>query len=232
MSFARSQPTRTGSELGTSGRADDVTSTHWTPDVTADCPFCSPHLTSSQDPHDQVLAVGPGVILLPAQGMIAPGHLLVATWNHLLGMSSLSPSALTDVCSWVARTQAALEETFGRYLLFEHGSSAEGTSAACIDHAHIHMLPLADEMGRDLVSDLPWTQLQEYSLLADYAGVDYAYLGLDNHHYALPSPSFPSQWIRRRAAEVLGRDDWDWCLTRDASELEQTLDGLADRALS
>jgi diadenosine tetraphosphate (Ap4A) HIT family hydrolase len=226
MSFVHSRPTRTGSP-GDTAEADDAMSRRWTPDVTVDCPFCDPYLTSSHDPHDRVLAAGPGVILLPARGMLAPGHLLVATWDHVLGMSSLGPSILTDVHSWLDRMQHVLEELFGRYMLFEHGSSAEGSSGVCIDHAHIHMLPLADKMGRELVSDLPWAQLNEYGQLAEYAGTDYAYLAIDNHHYVLPSPRFPSQWIRQRVAGALGRDDWDWCLTQDARELERTLDRLA-----
>ncbi len=229
MNFHRSKPVPNASESKATGTAPTAQKA---PSASAECPFCSPHLTSSRDPHDRVLAVGPGVKLLPAVGMLTPGHLLITSSNHLLGMSDFDRSALAEVYSWIARIKVLLDEIFGRYLLFEHGSSTEGRSGACVDHAHIHLLPLADQLGSELKSDLVWTKLAGYSFLAEYAKISYAYLGLDNHHYISPNPCFQSQWIRRRAARVLCRDDWDWSLTQDANELKWTLDRLASSAFT
>jgi hypothetical protein len=189
----------------------------------ADCPFCASQLMRSQDPHDQVLARGPGFNLLPPLGMLTPGHLLVTAEEHLLSMAELGARHLVDLASWLTYILGILSKPFGHYLFFEHGNSRRGNSAACIDHAHIHLLPLADCMSRELESALPWIALPDYQHLAGYVGLSYVFLGSDGQHLVHPSSSLQSQWIRRKAANVLRRDDWDWCLTRDSDELERTL---------
>lgn len=192
----------------------------------ADCPFCPTHLNRSRDPHDQILALGPGVNLLPALGMLTPGHFLVATEEHVLSMAELGTAGLIDLASWLTRIQDLLTTSFGNYFSFEHGSSGKDNGAACIDHAHIHLLPLADRLSEELGRALPWITIPDYHYLAAYARVNYAYLSLNGRHLVDPGSTLPSQWVRRKAASALFRDDWDWCLTRNAGELDHTLQVL------
>jgi diadenosine tetraphosphate (Ap4A) HIT family hydrolase len=193
------------------------------------CSFCAGHLSSSQDPHDRVLATGPRVRLLPTLGMLTPGHLLITTNDHMLSMADLGSAGLADLTSWLAHIGCVLAELFGQYLFFEHGTSTQDGSSTCIEHAHIHLLPLADQLNSKLKSALDWTTLPSYEHLAKYASHSYLYLGFTDSHFVCVKPAVGSQWIRRQVAQALGRDDWDWCLTDDGYELERTLKSIEPR---
>jgi diadenosine tetraphosphate (Ap4A) HIT family hydrolase len=190
-----------------------------------DCPFCSFNLSSSSDPHDLVLAAGPRVKLLPALGMLVPGHLLVVTDEHFLSMADLDENTLARVSTWLSEIENILSQVFGSYMRFEHAGSANGCSSACVDHAHIHLLPVGDIFAEKVKVALDWQSLSTYKALYEHAQHGYAYLGIAEEHFVY-SGYLESQWIRRRVGDYLGRDDWDWCLTRDKGELQKTLNVL------
>jgi diadenosine tetraphosphate (Ap4A) HIT family hydrolase len=192
----------------------------------SECPFCPQHLRTSGSNFDQVLAYGPKVHLLPALGMLVPGYLLVATEDHVLSTAELGPSALGDLAQWLNLTVERLGQEFGHYFIFEHGSSGSEASGACVGHAHLHLVPLADELFRHLKTAAPWRKLADYESLAAFVGHGYAYLAVDGNHLVLPEPRLGSQWVRRQIGEWLGRPDWDWALYRGDSELEYTLRSL------
>jgi hypothetical protein len=110
--------------------------------------------------------------------------------------------------------------------MFEHGTSPESLSSSCVAHAHIHLLPCTQDLKCRLRSALPWRPVRDYASIHDIAGEDYAYLRISDEHLIVRDPRVESQWIRRQVAATLNRDDWDWCLTKDARELQQTLKKL------
>lgn len=190
-----------------------------------DCPFCSENLLNSSDLHDSVLAAGPGVQLLPTLGMLVPGHLLVISNEHLLSMADLGQDALARVSAWLTQTENILSRAFGSYVRFEHAGTADGCNSACVDHAHIHLLPLGDVFAEKMKAALDWTSLPNYEALPEHVQNGYSYLGVAERHFVY-SGFLESQWIRRRASNFLGRDDWDWYLTRDKDDLQKTLEVL------
>jgi hypothetical protein len=189
----------------------------------ADCPFCPGHLTASTADADTLLARGPGVNLLPTVGMMVPGYLLVTAQEHVLSMADLGAAHLAGLGPWLDTVRRLLAPHFGQYLTFEHGSSAADRTGACIEHAHLHLIPLADRLSERLRGAASWEVLPGFTDLASYGGASYAYLHVAGAHLALAEPSLGSQWIRREAGEVLGLDDWDWSLHRDKQPLKETL---------
>lgn len=192
-----------------------------------DCPFCAEALADSNSPFDQVLASGPGVNLLPALGMLTPGYFLVTAEQHVLSMADLQPGALMALDQWLRGLMPSLTAEFGRYLVFEHGSCVSGGAGACVDHAHLHLIPLAARLIPDLLVAARWHSLDEYTDVHAHAGTSYAYLGWDGAHRVLVDPKFGSQWIRRQVAAALGTDAWDWALFDGRGALDVTLARLA-----
>jgi len=150
-------------------------------------------------------------------------------------MAELGPPALGRIAVTLAGLSAKLAPEFGDhgdYLIFEHGTPPGGGSrGACIEHAHLHMLPTETLMFDQLTSALDWQPISEFKNLASFRRAGYAYLGIKGSHYVYPKPDIGSQWIRRQVCAALGRDDWDWALTESGLDLRTTLEG-ARRAFS
>ena len=189
----------------------------------ASCPFCETRLSCSTAAHDRVLLQDRLIQVLPDLAPLSPGHLLVASRRHVLSMAQLGAQSLAEIEITLKSLCTELRYAFGEYFLFEHGTSPDA-SGPCIDHAHIHMLPLATTMSDRLTSALPWRTLLRYESLSLYDDCGYVYLNICNRNYVSSGAFIGSQWIRQQVAIALRRDDWDWCLTRSAGELKKTLE--------
>jgi diadenosine tetraphosphate (Ap4A) HIT family hydrolase len=190
-----------------------------------DCPFCRERLDRSKAAHDEKLFSNGLVHVLPDLSPLCPGHLLTVARRHVLSMAGLGSVALADVASTVSMLCTDLSPEFGDYFLFEHGTPPDGSShGACLDHAHIHMLPMESSMFDRLIEALPWESISRFEDLHRYEQDGYAYLGIKGSHYVYPNPDTGSQWIRRQVCAFLRRDDWDWALTQSNSELSRTLE--------
>jgi diadenosine tetraphosphate (Ap4A) HIT family hydrolase len=190
-----------------------------------DCPFCAGHLDTSTAIYDEVLFRDALVSVVPDLSPLCPGHLLAASRRHVLSMAELGPSALERIGSTLTTLCAALAPEFGDYFFFEHGTPpGESTRGACIDHAHVHMLPLEATMFDRLVLALDWQPIKDYAELARFQQAGYAYVGIKGSHFVYPNPDIGSQWIRRQVGAALDRDDWDWGLSHSSHDLQKTLE--------
>ncbi len=187
------------------------------------CPFCPVHLSASHAAADRVLACGPGVNLLPTVGMLVRGYLLVSAREHVLSMAELGAPRLRELDSWLDAVRSTLTPSFGQYITFEHGSCLADRTGSCIEHAHMHLIPMAEYLSDQLRNAASWDTLPDFAGLARYGGASYAYLHLPGVHLVLANPRLGSQWIRRQVAAFRDRDDWDWSLNRDDQELKETL---------
>jgi diadenosine tetraphosphate (Ap4A) HIT family hydrolase len=191
----------------------------------ADCPFCAGQLDKSTAMHDEVLFRDALLSVVPDRGALCPGHLLAASRLHVLSMAELGSSALERIGATLTRLCAALTPEFGDYFVFEHGTPPDaGTRGACIDHAHVHLLPLEARMHDQMVSALNWKPITGYEQLARFRQTGYAYLGIKGSHFVYPDPDIGSQWIRRQVGAALNRDDWDWALSHSHHDLQKTLE--------
>lgn len=194
-----------------------------------DCPFCESHLDRSTAAHDELLFRDRLISVLPDLSPLCSGHLLAASRRHVLSMAELGPSALEHIAPTLTGLCAKLTPEFGShgdYFIFEHGTPpGDGSRGACIEHAHVHMLPMDALMFDQLTSALDWEPISELKDLARFRHVGYAYLGIKGSHYVYTNPGIGSQWIRRQVCAAVGRDDWDWALTESNLDLRTTLEG-------
>jgi diadenosine tetraphosphate (Ap4A) HIT family hydrolase len=166
------------------------------------------------------------ISVLPDVSPLCPGHLLAASRRHALSMAELGSSALERIAATLTGLCVKLAPHFGDYLIFEHGTPpGDSSRGACIEHAHVHMLPMEARMFDQLTSALNWEPISDYMDLARFQDVGYAYLGIKGSHFVYLKPEIGSQWIRRQVCAVLGRDDWDWVLTESDLDLHVTLEG-------
>jgi diadenosine tetraphosphate (Ap4A) HIT family hydrolase len=184
-------------------------------------------------PFDQVLSIGPGVVVVPTVGMILPGYFLVVSAKHALSFAELDSAALKATQLFVDSITSELSKTFGDYLVFEHGPNASEASShgACIAHAHLHLIPAGTRLKSAVLSALRWTSIEGLEALPDGDLGSYALCGVNGAYYVSESSTPGSQWIRRRVVEWLGLSvSWDWTSYPGSEELQETFRALSLRS--
>jgi hypothetical protein len=98
----------------------------------------------------------------------------------------------------------------------EHGAMNRcQRGGSCIDHAHLHLMPLAADLYPILSERFSFGELGSISELRRFKDAQTSYLyyqreGLRSHGVGL-SQDVPSQLLRRIACQALGEPElWDW----------------------
>jgi len=179
----------------------------------------------------RVLASSGGWALLPSLGALSEHHLMLMPLCHYRSISqawdNLDNAAFTDILS-------AVQETFGNddSLIFEHGEPEAGPlrSGACIDHAHLHIIPgwghLIDGVARQVPFETTHSSLQEAMEKASRSGYHLAgRIGRNGAEIYL-RPTFgptPSQFLRRVVADAAGSSRlWDWRTNWNIASVQRT----------
>ena len=194
----------------------------------SDCVFCPSSLLHSVSDFDRPLDASNEALLIPALGMLVPGYLLAITRLHVPSLAYMSNQSIEGVYEWLGRATAALAPQFGNYALVEHGGCPATASGSCIDHAHIHAVPLSDRLRTRVFSDarLRFSRVTEAEELARLRGRGYISYVDDSGFWVSTDAAVPSQWIRRLIGEELGTDAWDWALNPGLPNLRRTLQSV------
>jgi diadenosine tetraphosphate (Ap4A) HIT family hydrolase len=187
----------------------------------AACFICDVRSTPASDHawYDRVLATSPGGTAgaVPALGALAIGHTLVVPWRHVHSVQLLEPRERADFLILLEDVVAFLEREVGEVTVFEHGACRGGTGprSACIDHAHVQVLP-----GRYGLDQLHDAVMRSPTLKAFYEApppFDGYLAHRDAGGVVSVGPDLGvSQYYRRRICAMRGEDDeWDyWVVPR------------------
>lgn len=164
--------------------------------------------------------VADGLVVLADAFPLTPGHVLYVTQDHAgaVARAGLRNGALRHLDELMVSEVGSSPPT----LFFEHGVSKPHRKAACIDHAHVHAVPLDRRVGLD---DVLGTQSMEFARGLDWRAdvplsdvspriLDDDYLWMsDSTGRSLVAPvsrDVPHQLVRRALGELLGIPHWDW----------------------
>jgi diadenosine tetraphosphate (Ap4A) HIT family hydrolase len=171
-------------------------------------------------PPSRVLAETANFVVVPSLGPLATGHVMVVPRRHRLAVLAMPAAQVIECEGLVDRCVRRLKALYrSNVVVFEHGSArgAEGYSGACVEHAHLHVVPGPREFVARAQRDFaPWEAAMNLRDL-DAPSSDEAYLlvGCDPGRFAYhlhrrPGP-VPSQFLRQLYACLVGRSDaWDW----------------------
>lgn len=195
------------------------------PPSAPECVFCPDHLAASTSDFDEVVSVSDDAFVVPALGMMVPGYFLAVTHVHVQSLASLSSATATTLYNWVLEQCTRLAPLFGEYLVVEHGSCPGVMSGSCIDHAHLHLVPLADQIGDLLLVEpgVNWRIIDAPSALAGERNRGYVSLYHRGDYYVAHDVRLPSQWLRRIMARELALPVWDWALDFGRPNLGATM---------
>jgi diadenosine tetraphosphate (Ap4A) HIT family hydrolase len=186
--------------------------------------------TYDGDPPSRVLNETPHFATVVDISPLVEGHLLVVPRKHYLNFGNAMVDYPDEAIGTLQRARDWVRETYGPVALFEHGSTPDRAGGACIDHAHVHVLPLAAEA---LVDVMRGDEL-ELEALGDVAS--WMYIADTSRSYflcsdgesllvAFPVRSVRRQYLRSAAGQVLGMSDpyWDWALFINKNLLRETI---------
>ena len=201
-----------------------------------DCLFCDVQAQPARDLdwYDRPLAQVPGVgAVIPGLGAFVPGYVLIFPEQHVESILKI-PRERSDAFSLLlAKTAKAIRAVYGPLTIFEHGSCTRRDlrRSACLDHAHIHLLPGSygllchlQKLGRISLDRTDFSGLVEH--------VGYLYL----HEPTLaprycPDPGV-SQFFRKRIAEQMGiPEEWDYLMYPPLDNVRQTVSRLKGQLL-
>jgi diadenosine tetraphosphate (Ap4A) HIT family hydrolase len=111
---------------------------------TEPCFLCRSTTDSKSPWYDEVLMDADQTgIVIAAVGALTPGHVLVSPIRHVHSVRSLPVNEAIKLIPVVHHVRSVLERIYGTStVMFEHGGcSADKPSSACVQHAHLHLLP-------------------------------------------------------------------------------------------
>jgi diadenosine tetraphosphate (Ap4A) HIT family hydrolase len=146
-------------------------------------------------------------------GAFAPGYVLVFPEEHVQSTLRIAKDDYPLFADLLAATIEKVTAVFGSPTIFEHGSCILETTrrSACLDHAHIHILPGSYELGSKPKEDATIIFGQRPDAIAPVMG--YLFLQEPGTEAIYVSDPGVSQYFRRRVAAKLNLgDEWDYLL--------------------
>ncbi|MFZ1205394.1 MAG: HIT domain-containing protein [Candidatus Acidiferrales bacterium] len=164
----------------------------------------------------RVLLDDPEFFVVPTLGPLVAGHILILPKTHFYSVGEMPESMLSRLEQIARNVREILRARYGSCSAFEHGCVDKiGKAGACIDHAHLHLLPVSQNL-RPLVerSFGSGTEMKSFSGLRSFVRRSMPYLYYEDPAglaMAYEAPIAPSQYFRQlMTATVRGNGDWDW----------------------
>ena len=188
-------------------------------DLGEQCLLCNIANNEIEDIHeyDRPIYNSSNFSIIPAKGQFVSGYLLLFPHRHFLNLGVMD-SVLLDEYFKIKNSlnQTLLDEYGQRPIFFEHGSaSCETRGGSCIDHAHLHVLPITISKVTDgMFANIDGGRIQTINTMIDYAKSEKPYFYFetsDGSMYLYNATSIPSQFGRKMITRLLGiPDQWDW----------------------
>lgn len=186
------------------------------------CRFINPDFPVKHSAWNTPVLESANFTVVPSLGHLVPGWLLIIPRFHYTSLGALSPDLLREFLILKTESESLLNSIYGPVVKFEHGSCSHVKAGACIDHAHMHLVPTAEDFGSHLAHRFSGKRLtdigrisskcasQPYLLYENAMGVATVY----------ETPLLPSQFMRMLIAQRLGVPErYDWRKYHGVDEL-------------
>ena len=152
--------------------------------------------------------------VMPDLAPLDEGHLLIVTVDHALAMGSCSDKLLRQLEIYLGQVRALFRAVYDcDAIFFEHGPSIPGEAGACVDHAHMHCLPMRGSLLSRLEREgFAFVQTSLAELAAYHKGGD-SYLFVqkgEDRMICATVKDLPNQLMRYLYASVLDGRPWRW----------------------
>lgn len=188
-------------------------------DVYEDCVFCKIAYTEENKlpEYDRPIIQTADFFVAPAMGQFTEGYLLICPRTHFLNLGAMDSLLFDRFLDVKEHVRTLLLEEYGlKAVFFEHGPvSHTNRGGSCVDHAHLHALPVDLAAPPSWVSEpLSGGRIDDINMVVEYAEAGKPYFFLecpDATMYLYDALGLPCQYGRKVFARVLGiPGKWDW----------------------
>jgi diadenosine tetraphosphate (Ap4A) HIT family hydrolase len=117
-----------------------------------DCYFCDRLFELNKEigvaSDEAIIYQDSNVFIIPDIAPVVEGHFLIVTKTHWNSFANVDDDTYTSL----ERAKEYLRHSVfknKKVLFFEHGAVRENTAGACIDHAHMHIIPISSDIDID-----------------------------------------------------------------------------------
>jgi diadenosine tetraphosphate (Ap4A) HIT family hydrolase len=194
-----------------------------------DCLFCSiQEISNPSNPEDEIIDESENFYAKAALGHFVFGYSLIVSKEHFHSFAYLPEELFPELEDFrnhvLSRLHSICEHTVS---IMEHGALNRcQRGGSCIDHAHLHLIPLAADLYPTLSQQFSFAELEAISEVRRFKDAQTSYLfyqreGRRSHAVKL-SQEVPSQLLRRIACQALGTPElWDWRATPMRESIRQ-----------
>ena len=182
------------------------------------CLFCSiQEMSSPSNPEDEIIDESENFYAKAALGHFVFGYTLIISKDHLFSFANLPEHLFPELETFRDNVLEKLHNICQHPInIMEHGAISRcQRGGACIDHAHLHLMPLAADLYPILIKKFSFSELASIRELRCFKEAQIPYLyyqreGFRGHGVQL-SQDVPSQLLRRIACQAMGQPElWDW----------------------
>lgn len=183
-----------------------------------DCLFCSiQEMSNPSNPEDEIFDESENFYAKAALGHFVFGYTLIISKEHFPSFAYVPEQQFSELEAFRDDVLDKLHNLCPHPItIMEHGALSRcQRGGACIDHAHLHLMPLAADLYPVLSERFSFADLGSISEVRRFKDAQVPYLyyqreGLGGHGVGL-TQDVPSQMLRQIACQALGTPElWDW----------------------
>jgi diadenosine tetraphosphate (Ap4A) HIT family hydrolase len=187
-------------------------------EIRMDCLFCSiQEISNPSNPEDEIIDESESFYAKAALGHFVFGYTLIISKEHFPSYAYVLEHLFPELESFMDHVLDKLHNICPHPInIMEHGAISRcQRGGSCIDHAHLHLMPLAADLYPILSERFSFGELESLSEVRRFKDAQVPYLyyqreDLRSHAVGL-SQDVPSQLLRRIACQALGTPElWDW----------------------
>ena len=209
-------------------------------EIETGCTFCSQFKDRSNlgvsgiifgEDFNRVLYQDEHFVVVPALGQIVEGYLLIVARNHYNSIANIPEELQQSFLHLKEKVVSVLAAEYSKPVFFEHGSlSSHQLGGACINHAHLHAVPINIDFRDFLSETLNVIQINSIQDLWNLKpNFTYLFFELEKNKafYAKSNEFIPCQYFRRIIAEYVARpNEWNWRLHIGKDKVKATIKRL------
>lgn len=166
--------------------------------------------------YSRILSETENFVLIPALGQLTENQLMIIPKKHYLSMKEAIQD-FSEIKTLIDYYQNIYLTDEDEIMFFENGNSIY-TESSCIEHAHLNLLLIRFDLDKkmkiffDLDKKLFYQNKLEMLYNKLKYNISYRMVGTySNGFYAMELNEKPeSQFMRKKLAELLQCDKWDW----------------------
>jgi diadenosine tetraphosphate (Ap4A) HIT family hydrolase len=183
-----------------------------------DCLFCSiQEMESPSNPEDEIIDESENFYAKAALGHFVFGYTLIISKEHFPSFAYVPEHLFPELEVFRNKVFDKLHNICQHPItIMEHGAISRcERGGSCIDHAHLHLIPLATDLYPILSERFSFDDLDSIGAVVRFKDAQIPYLyyqreGFKSHGVGLLQ-DVPSQLLRRIACQSLGTPElWDW----------------------